>query len=271
MNYLEHLKLIRDNPGVYKSLPDAQLADLLLQLLETKSLFKKAKVEMKNGKDGLDGVSPASGVDFMSPEQQREEIARLVNLIEVSRGTDGSDGIDGADADITEEDIQQIVDIVYSAIDIPAQLSHEEVRDRLELLTGDDRLDKKAIRGIEGIEKDIEDLKNKPEGKGGGGLGKHQVQKLINTSIGSIDNDSTPEFEKTNKNLSSYPNTLTYTSGVLTSIAYSTGTGTITKTFAYTGDNLTSVTLSGDLPVGLTETVKTLSYTGSDLTGIAYA
>ena len=44
-------------------------------------------------------------------------------------------------------------------------------------------------------------------------------------------------FEKTSKNLASYPNTLTYTGSQLTSITYTTPTpGTITKTLNYTGD-----------------------------------
>ena len=53
----------------------------------------------------------------------------------------------------------------------------------------------------------------------------------------------------------------------MASIAYANG---ITKTFAYSGGNLTTVTLSGATPGGI-DLVKTLSYTGSDLTGVAYS
>ena len=74
-------------------------------------------------------------------------------------------------------------------------------------------------------------------------------------------------FESVNKNLSASDATLTYSSGNLIEIEYSNG---ITKTLNYTGDNLTSVVLSGSTPGGI-ELTKTLSYTGSDLTGVAYS
>ena len=61
--------------------------------------------------------------------------------------------------------------------------------------------------------------------------------------IGTGAASDSPEFEKTSKNLASYPYTLTYTGENLTSIAYTTPTpGTITKTLNYTGDVLTSIT-----------------------------
>lgn len=77
-------------------------------------------------------------------------------------------------------------------------------------------------------------------------------------------------FETVSKNLNSYPGTLNYTSGNLISIAYNTGTGTVTKTFNYTGGVLTSIVLSGDLPSGIALT-KTLSYTNGILSGISYS
>ena len=78
------------------------------------------------------------------------------------------------------------------------------------------------------------------------------------------------EFETVSKNLKSYPYALTYTSGVLTSIAYTTGSGTITKTLNYTSGVLTSVVLSGDTPVGI-DLTKTLTYSSGVLTSIAYS
>lgn len=74
-------------------------------------------------------------------------------------------------------------------------------------------------------------------------------------------------FESVSKNLSASDATLTYSSGNLIEIEYANG---ITKTLNYTGDNLTSVVLSGSTPGGI-ELTKTLSYTGSDLTGVAYS
>ena len=78
-------------------------------------------------------------------------------------------------------------------------------------------------------------------------------------------------FETVNRNLKSYPYTITYDGKDIDYITYDLGRGfSITKTFGYTGKDLTTVTLSGDIPVGI-DTVKTLIYTGKDLTSIVYS
>lgn len=77
-------------------------------------------------------------------------------------------------------------------------------------------------------------------------------------------------FETISKNLKSYPYTLNYTSGKLTSIVYTLPSGTITKTLNYTSEKLTSIVLSGDTPSGI-DLTKTLAYTGDTLTGITYS
>lgn len=83
--------------------------------------------------------------------------------------------------------------------------------------------------------------------------------------------DAAQTFERVSKNLKAYPSTLAYTSGLLSSITYDLGGGqSITKTLGYTGEQLTSVVLSGDTPSGINLT-KTLGYTGDDLTSVSYS
>lgn len=82
--------------------------------------------------------------------------------------------------------------------------------------------------------------------------------------------DIAHSFETVSKNLSAYPATLTYTGDELTSIAYNTGSGTITKTFGYSGGQLTTITLSGDTPAGI-DLVKTLVYSLGKLVGATYS
>jgi hypothetical protein len=78
-------------------------------------------------------------------------------------------------------------------------------------------------------------------------------------------------YETVSNNLSSYPYTLSYSAGKLDQIEYTTtGTYSITKDFFYTGANLTSLVLSGDLPDGLTYLTKNLSYSGANLTSVIY-
>lgn len=76
-------------------------------------------------------------------------------------------------------------------------------------------------------------------------------------------------FETVSKNLKSYPAVFSYVGGELSTIAYTTPSGVITKTFNRSGGKLVSIVLSGATPLGITLT-KTLSYTGDDLTGITY-
>ena len=81
---------------------------------------------------------------------------------------------------------------------------------------------------------------------------------------------SAETFETVSKNLKTYPASLNYTLGVLTSIVYTLPVGTITKTLNYTLGVLTSIVLSGDTPAGI-DLTKTLGYTGSELTSITYS
>lgn len=79
-------------------------------------------------------------------------------------------------------------------------------------------------------------------------------------------------FEAINKNLRSFPYTLTYSGSNVSTIVYNLGGGlSITKTFSYSAGKLTSIVLSGDLPVALEFLTKTLSYTGSKLTSVSYS
>jgi hypothetical protein len=77
-------------------------------------------------------------------------------------------------------------------------------------------------------------------------------------------------FETVSKNLKAWSPTFAYSSGVLSTITYTHAAQTIVKTLNYTTGKLTSIVLSGDTPEGISLT-KTLAYTGDDLTGIAYS
>lgn len=105
---------------------------------------------------------------------------------------------------------------------------------------------------------------------------KNDSELYIKRSDGSEDvlatgGALTESFETVSKNLRSFPYTLIYTSGVLTSIDYDLGGGlSILKTLNYTSGVLTSIVLSGDTPAGI-DLTKTLTYTGGVLTGVSYS
>lgn len=134
----------------------------------------------------------------------------------------------------------------------------EDVADYLPTLTQD--LENILSNGI-----DIDETYVGPQGPQGdpGPAGSDGVNGVDGTSYQE-------EFETVSQNLKSWNSTLTYTSGVLTSISYTDGLSTITKTLNYTSGDLTSVVLSGDTPSGL-DLTKTLTYTGSEITSINYS
>lgn len=78
-------------------------------------------------------------------------------------------------------------------------------------------------------------------------------------------------FETVSKNLIAWRYTINYNiDDTVDTIVYTDGfTQTITKTFNYTGDKLTSIVLSGDTPAGI-DLTKTFTYTGDVITTVAY-
>lgn len=78
-------------------------------------------------------------------------------------------------------------------------------------------------------------------------------------------------YETVNKNLKAYAASYTYSTGRISTIVYTVPpSSTITKTFNYTGDLLTSIVLSGSTPGGI-QLTKTITYSGSDISSVAYS
>jgi len=78
-------------------------------------------------------------------------------------------------------------------------------------------------------------------------------------------------FETVSKNLKSYPYVITYNGDDIDYITYDLGGSLeIVKTFNYTLGVLTSLVLSGDTPSGISLT-KTFGFTGDDLTSVTYS
>lgn len=79
-------------------------------------------------------------------------------------------------------------------------------------------------------------------------------------------------FETVSQNLEDWDKEFVYTGDTLDEIHYTKLGDLIIKSFYYDGnDNLTSIVLTGDVPLGIA-TTKTLSYDGNNtLTNIAYS
>ena len=86
-------------------------------------------------------------------------------------GRDGRDGRDGRNGqDAQPLDIQEAISLIENEL---PQLG-TEIRNGLELLTGDERLDKSAIKGLE----EIEQLARTPKGGGGGSTARYFYQLI---------------------------------------------------------------------------------------------
>lgn len=76
-------------------------------------------------------------------------------------------------------------------------------------------------------------------------------------------------FESISQNLNGYPAAYSYDgAGRLVTVTYTTDAGSIVKTLNYTGDDLTSIVLSGDTPPGI-QLTKTFTYSSGNLVSTA--
>jgi hypothetical protein len=97
------------------------------------------------------------------------------------------------------------------------------------------------------------------------------VEEHLKSLDAELSNRIKQSFETVSKDLRAFPCVLNSDGDVLTSIVYDLGGGqSVTKTFNYTGDDLTSIVLSGSTPNGIHLT-KTLSYIGGSLSSISYS
>lgn len=141
------------------------------------------------------------------------------------------------------------------------EITANEVALKLESLEGDNRLDVSAIKGTEELIEDIVkgEIKKIPKPT------VYMGSRGSSTSSGGGISES---FETVSANLPASNAVLSYDgNGDITDIVYSNG---ITKTFNYTGEDITSIVLSGSTPSGISLT-KTLAYTDGDVTGITYS
>ena len=90
-------------------------------------------------------------------------------------------------------------------------------------------------------------------------------RKVINATGGVSET-----FESVLRNIKSYDCTVNYSSNKISTIVYTTGTGTITETVNYSGDVITSIVLSGDTPSGI-DLTKSFNYTGTNITSFTYS
>lgn len=216
--------------------------------------FDKEELRGEKGDNGIDGVD---GEDYILTEQDKKEIAKSIKVPVVEKVIEKTEVI--RETPIVTNEIKEVAK--YE--------SAESLRDKLETLTDDSRLDASAIKNLPEFIKDDKRIgfgsmiKEAPKDN------KYYARK--NREWVEVVTGGTEYFESVSKNIKSYPYEFTYTGGGdIDYVTYDLGGGqSIIKTFNYTSGDITSIVLSGDTPGGISLT-KTLSYMSGNIDNIVY-
>jgi len=202
-NTLRKLNLYRQNPDIVQPLTNGELADLVVVVLGQVDIIDKA---IKDGR--LDGVTPIAGKDYLSKEEALKMLTNAVNtkLSEFDASTKAKGSTmeaqvaqaianirNGDDGVVTEEDIAKAARAASELIELPdfeAMVQTEittdgfAVRDALELLNGDDKLEQSAVKDLkEDLAKLWDEVQKKSTGNGVGGTSKPAVYRFIKDAI----------------------------------------------------------------------------------------
>lgn len=223
-----------------KSIPETVIPEVIIPEQKDVIFPDVQKVEIINHKEEKDDTEIKNLLkDLVAEVKKKEEYAYDIEidsaLKEQLRGEKGDKGEQGSP-------------------DTPI-----EIVGKLESLEGDERLDISAIRGFEAESEEIAKNVAREEIK--------KIKKKVFVGGGSTTSSSEDSFETVSANLSAYDYEVNYNgNGDVSSIEYSNG---VIKTFNYTGDDITSIVLSGSTPSGISLT-KTLTYSSGDIIGVAY-
>ena len=124
-----------------------------------------------------------------------------------------------------------------------------------------------AIIQFENLFKSVQTIVNDDDGQD---IVSESALAKANSALVQLKDKLGNSFEAVNKNLKDWTKALSYTGLKLNSETFTKGGKTITKTYNYTSNLLTSVVLSGDTPARI-DLTKSLTYSGLNLTGVAYS
>lgn len=245
---IRKLQAYKQNPDLIKEVSNTELADLVLIIMGAVQAIDQS---IKEGRH--DGYTPQPDKDYVSAETTRRilkaEVDKMLSQADSILSTTSTElekrvqrAIEnirnGENGIVTDEEIQRSAEIAKSLIELPdfdeeiteaITRNGERVRDSLELLSGDERLDQSAIKNLN------EDLRQLQEQiarinlnvKGVGGTSRNLIDMVIlqriadgTISTGGSVNVETPsptadpsEYTVTHEPKYVVVNTLTYFAG----------------------------------------------------------
>lgn len=193
---LKKLALAQQAPELSGRLSDQDLSKILLTVIEyvrsIQGLINDGRVKGDKGdkgEPGDDGYTPKPGKDYLplSIAQKQLDTALADIRKEVRSRMDAIR--DGEDAVITDEQIDEAAKRAFAMIELPdfqALITAEPtaIRDALELLQGDERLEMSAVKDLEQTLNDIRASIQRSM-LGGGGTSQNKVQEMITASLAS--------------------------------------------------------------------------------------
>lgn len=256
---LQKLYLYKKNPELFKDLTNAELATLVMTVLNAVDIIDKS---IKAGR--LDGKTPQAGKDYPTKAEMtqqlndafakvknsfnndiKSQLKQLVDTVNKKLSTvqSGKDGI------VTDKEIQRAAQAAFDLIDIPdfEKLISEQltanplaVRDSLELITNEnDKLEQSAIKNLPENLQRLEQLLSSVKQNGGIGTSRAVVDSVIQQRIA----DGTIGGASTFTALTDTPSTLSGQGGK-TVVVNAGGTALEFITPAGGGDALTTNPLS---------------------------
>lgn len=206
---LNKLVVYKQRPDLANGITPSDLVELIIAILvHIKKIEGVVDGSAYKGERGEAGMTPVADVDYLSLESadkkirelfenSHEEITKKVQeaLSQIrpagkgekgEKGEAGKDGKAGLDGVVTEQEIQRAADLAAKMIQLPdfetlITQEPDAIRNSLELLQGDERLDKTAIKGIEELEEKIENASKRTIS---GGMTQARVLQLIEDNAG---------------------------------------------------------------------------------------
>ncbi len=191
---IKKILISKKKPEEFKDLSPSELAELVLVVLgyvkEIKTSIEAGKIK---GEDGKDAKLLIPDKDYITTKTAIREMQKVVDqaVSQIQKDTNKilksvKNGKPGKDAKITKEQIEEAGKIAYSLIKIPdfatlIQINPTVIRDSLETLQGDERLDKSAIRGLDELISELEKkiILNKSQSIGG----VNRLRTLIDVDV----------------------------------------------------------------------------------------
>lgn len=204
---IRKLILLRANPKLVETLPQGEIIQMMDTLVKA---FRSLQTSIEENKlSGADGYTPQPGIDYAT----RSETTKMVNKVlsdELSRFEKSVNSLeraiekrlsriqDGKDAEVTDAQIQKAAKLAASLIEIPdfatlITMEPQSIRDSLELLQGDERLDRAAVKGIDELERSLQKEIGAINREGGGGV--RRLKNLHDVDTSGANGNATIQYQ----------------------------------------------------------------------------